>query len=312
MSKSHIYLVFGVIPMIAASVYYFSSQFIGMAYVSWLWWIVVFVVIDWGHIFSTLPVYLERCRKTPFGVYGAILIPPLIVSSSFFLALYSSRALVLTVAYITIFHLVRQQMGLLKISLANNFRASENEKKLHLLVMRVVMIFAVLHFHSYASQSRSYYFTQGDIIRFLPAFPFEILTPLLSVAFLLFLVWSYWRAKRTSAGFELVALQFGTFVWFFGGWIYLSEAPFFWILAPLMHSLPYMFLAWSTSPSRRFALPAVAIYMVWVIFAVPWLSPNLNHQEGIYGAFLLGLFWSPGMIHFAVDGMIWKKSVVAS
>jgi hypothetical protein len=303
--------------------------------ISPLAWVALVLLIDVAHVHSTwFRTYFDRAQfRARAGLYVAV---PLL-SWALGVAIHaSSAALFWTVlAYLAAFHFVRQQYGFLKLYARREPSWSEAPGlwrfKPHLDAAAVYLatLYPLLFWHAHLETRKIHWFLEGD---FVSLGGLEFLLPVAQVAWGLalagFVLTEAWLGFRNWGKLLWVA---GTaFSWWLGIVGTNGDLPFtFTNVIP--HGIPYFALLWASG--QRAGQPPLfrwrAGWLVLVGGAIAfsfleeafWAGWIWRETYGIFGAFLrwlppvqdptllallVPLLALPQIVHYVLDGFIWR------
>lgn len=308
-----------------------------------LWvWVTIVIGIDVSHVWSTIfRTYLDReeFRNHRWLLIGA---PVLAFLISFLLASYSFALFWRILAYVAVFHFIKQQYGFLRIYKAKSqdFRKkfiSDN------FIIYLSMIFPVVYWHINPNRQFSWFVT-GDFIQ-LPVSPILLSALNFTFTFIYFglLVLWLWEeiryrhlAKSTFPWGKVLWVMTTAGNWYIGI-VYFNSDLVFTITNVVAHGLPYLALIITyehrksiiLNSKKHFKNIAFAIAFISLVafalafgeeylwdafvyhdnaaffswFYYPDQLPSLNLQ-----VIALALLSVPQITHYIVDGFIWKNS----
>ena len=301
-------------------------------------WVLLVLLVDVAHVHSTL--YRTYFDKETFKQHKHLLIN--IPLFAFFAAviLYSFGALLFwrVVAYIAVFHFIRQQYGFMRI-----YSRKEIISTLRNLIDKMAIysatIFPLIYWHTTGQRNFDWFIT-GDFIYF----PSKILLYASAAAYVLILLCYVISETRTiiKSGFinwpkNLVVA--GTYISWFFGIIYYNGDLAFTALNVISHGIPYMALIWiygkkkSDAPVETvskfmkiiFSRYGVILFML-VIFLLAYVEEGFwdalvwNDHKAVFKSFyylprvndpvwlsvIVPLLILPQLTHYIIDGFIWK------
>lgn len=304
------------------------------------WAFLAFVVgVDVAHVYATLfRSYLDRDELARHPLrYG--LVPLLLYAACFALWQQSPLALFRALAYLAVWHFVRQQAGWVAL-----YRASAGDRSLRSRVIDSAAIYAatlypLLSWHAAPESRRFAWLMAGDFVnapwlsRLLPwAQGFW------GAALALFLVEQArkaWLARRVEAGKVLLVL--GTaLTWYVG--IVLTNGDFeFTVTNVLPHGVPYLALLYFYARARQVEAPRVwasrvmaggalaflglclllalleeAAWSRWVFHDHPSLFGEGSGLSGGLVSLVAPLLVLPQATHYALDGLLWRRKDAAT
>lgn len=307
----------------------------------WLW--VVFVLgVDVSHVWSTLfRTYLD---KEEFARHKRLLIsaPIIAFSGALTVASISTTLFWSCLAYVAVFHFVKQQYGFMRIykAKARDFRRkwlSDN------VVIYISMLYPMVYWH--LNPGRNFeWFIQGDFIQFQfsEAFVhgFNLTGNVFYISILAFWLLEelYFRMKHKAS------LATGKLVWILttaGNWfigiVYFNSDIVFTVTNVVAHGLPYMALvifyinkkkilggiSISATAQLKTTFTIVAVVLVLALLEEHfWNLLVYQEANGFYlsaGAYFPGISKSvklvalavltvPQLTHYILDGYIWKSN----
>ncbi|MCA9534994.1 MAG: hypothetical protein KC593_14985 [Myxococcales bacterium] len=298
----------------------------------WVWLLCV-LGVDVAHVWSTLyRVYLDPVerRRRPWLYGGA---PLLCYVAGVALHAVSSLTFWRALAYLALFHFVRQQVGWLKLYHRRAPATSRFDLALDTLTLYGCMLYPVLFWHAHLPR-RFAWFVQGDFVS--GGLPWGALSdglaPLYVGLLIAFGLRSAQRFVRGDAHAGVVLLVLSTAACWAAG-ILLTDADYaFTVTNVLIHGIPYLGLTVLYGRARgpevpgsllarvmRAGVPLALLVLLGLAFAEEWLwdrwvwheRPWLFGEGGDLGAVALSalvpLLSLPQTTHYALDGFIWRK-----
>jgi len=295
-------------------------------------WVVTVLFVDVAHVWATAyRVYLdpeERARRP--GLYLAI---PLCCYVAGVLLYSSSAALFWRVlAYVAVFHFVRQQYGWVALYRRRLGSSTRLDRWLDDAAIYGATLYPLLYWH--ANLPREFeWFIAGD---FLPGLPKQTAAALLPVhlaitgAYVVRQAFLIASGRPLSAGKNLVVAT-TWLIWFVGIVLFDSDYAFT-VTNVLVHGIPYLALVW-VHGRARWRLSTVALARVfqpraWPLFLAPlfvaawseeWLWDRLvwHERAALFPgpswlpapeslALLVPLLALPQATHYVLDGWIWR------
>jgi hypothetical protein len=305
------------------------------------WWIFLIVCIDVAHVYSTL--YRTYFDKEIFSRQKNILISIPIVGFAVAVVLYAIDDMLFwrVLAYLAVFHFVRQQYGFMRI-----YSRKEPFNKWYYRIDQVTIytatIYPLLYWHLNAPRNFNW-FVEGDFLYFNSAPLLMIATiawVLVLAAYLVKEVVFTMREKQFNVPRNLVIA--GTFLSWYFGIVYYNGDMAFTLLNVVSHGVPYMALIWVYGKKRTeatagksygkliaqffsrygvvlFLLSMVAMAYVEEGFWDAWIWKEHKNAFSIFHTFsfkpqkevlalLVPLLALPQITHYIIDGYIWKVS----
>lgn len=294
----------------------------------WLW-IASVLLIDVAHVYATgYRVYFDRAElRRRAWLYG--LVP--LLAFGIGAALYSEGASLFwrTLAYVAVFHFVRQQYGWVALYRA---KAGEHDglgRAIDSAAIYLATIYPLVFWHSHSR--RFSWFVAADFVE-LPALAEKMLAPIYWASLALYAGRSAYRAicqRRFNPGKDLVVAT--TALCWYVGIVGLNSDYSFTVTNVITHGVPYMVLvAWFQAGSGTdFAkVPGICRtrWPWWRFLGVLWLlayAEELLWDCGLWHerSWLFGHAWNigdwnhvlvpllavPQITHYVLDGFIWRR-----
>lgn len=299
-------------------------------------WLVLVVGVDVAHVWSTLfRTYFDReeIRRHRLRYFG---IPAALWALGALLYLHGSLTFWRVLAYLAVFHFIRQQVGWVAVYRA---RAGQHDKLDRLLDDATVYastLYPLVHWHAHLRQTDFAWFVKGDFVDLgstaalvLPAA--RAVWAVLLVAFALRQVQLLFTERVLPLG-KLVVVATTALVWWLG--IVATNSDFeFTVTNVVIHGAPYFVLLHAYARERRAESPdslgshivaggvgAFAGILVVLAFAEellwdrliwhdrPWLFDSTGTELGpIAAALVVPLLALPQATHYALDAVLWRR-----
>lgn len=301
------------------------------------WWVVLILLIDVAHVYSTL--YRTYLNRQLYNRYKPLLIGipvvALVVGSGIYLVsgIWFWRIL----AYLAVYHFVRQQYGFLR--LYSRFeRTPYWYRYVDQFVIYYATIYPLLYWHLQGGRNFNWFIENEFLI--------STSGPVLSAATAL-----YWLMLAGYAFKEIhyvmhyrslnvprVAIITGTLVSWYFGIVYFNGDLAFTLLNVVSHGIPYMALIWifgqreSARPESGRWLPLFfgqygLMLFLGLIFLLAWFEEGLwdwavwKEHRNLFSLFyqfpvavgkpalavIVPLLAVPQITHYIIDGFIWKR-----
>ncbi len=291
-------------------------------------WISAILLIDVAHVWSTsFRVYFDT-EEFKRRVWLYTLVP--ILGYIFGVVLYSEGELTFwrVLAYIAVFHFVRQQYGWVALY---RRKAGETSNLTWWIDSTGVYLASVypLAYWMTASKRNFSWFVEGDFVS-LPGLVETILFPFYVIALAVYFgksAYFYFKDGVLNTGKDIVVLT--TAVCWYVGIVALNSDYAFTVTNVIIHGVPYFALLYFYAQMRRENSTRVyrALSSNWLVFlATLWFLAYLEelfwnrgvwHEKNwIFGAnwdlekwkmFLVPLLAVPQLTHYVLDGFIWKR-----
>ncbi|GAL84312.1 hypothetical protein Solca_2407 [Sporocytophaga myxococcoides] len=306
--------------------------------VSTFQWIVLVLLIDVAHVYST--IFRTYFDKDVFTKHRLMLVNTPVVCFIAGVILYEFDALIFwrVLAYIAVFHFIRQQYGFLRIYSRNEkFHLSQ---RIDTVIIYTATIYPMLYWH--LSGDRMFeWFIKGDFIIYKQS---EILLDALTwcyfiIILIYFIKEIYISVFNQHINIPKTLLITGTLLSWYAGIVYYNGDLTFSLLNVVSHGIPYMALIWFYGRKKKklgvfsgnninnlvfgsfglvlfFFIIFILAYaeeglwdsLVWnsrkeVFFLFNFL-PSITEKDIL--AFIVPLLALPQLTHYVIDGFIWK------
>lgn len=307
-----------------------------------LWaWLVFILGIDVSHVYSTLFRTYFNSNELKENKTLLTLIPLGVWLMG--VALYSIHSMLFwrVLAYVAVFHFIRQQYGFLRLYTRDE-STSKKDRMLSGLVIYLATFYPIVYWHCY--QPRNFHwFVEGDFFSGLPALASQV-TGAVYLAVGGFYFYNEFKNSRLSKPFNLPknAIVVGSALSWYVGIVYFNDDMAFTITNVVTHGIPYMALVWlyGEKQGERVDSPLIlGRFSYKLIFSkgtVPMFLAVLllfgYFEEGLWAGFvwrehlnvfgifeklpqikaqdtltwLVPLLTLPQATHYVLDGFIWK------
>jgi hypothetical protein len=295
----------------------------------WLW-ISSVLFIDVAHVYATgFRVYFDRSemRRRPWLYY---LVP--LLAFSIGAAVYSEGALLFwrTLAYLAVFHFVRQQYGWVALYRAKAEESDRLGKWIDSAAIYLATVYPLVYWHCHARHFS--WFVASDFSH-LPEVVERILAPIYWTSLIVYAARSAYRAvrlQRFNPGKDIVVLTTAV-CWYVGIVSYNSDYAFT-VTNVITHGIPYLVLvAWyrehrdpplvtyQTAANRHWQRVLFFLSIVWLLAYCEELLWDCGvwHDRswlfgpgwdiGDYEQLLVPLLAVPQITHYILDGFIWRR-----
>ncbi len=294
-------------------------------------WVPCVLLIDVAHVYSTsFKVYLDTAevRRRPL-LYAAVPIVGFVVA----VALYTMGSLVFwrALAYLAVFHFVRQQYGWVALYRS---RRGEHDRLGHWLDAATVYaatLYPLAYWHANLPR-RFWWFLEGDFQLALPSMAVTVFGWIyvgLLAAYVVRSGHSWLVSRRPNPGKDIVVVT--TAVCWYAGIVAYNSDYAFTVTNVIVHGVPYLALVWFSSARRSTAIPGTAFTRffgrgVLVFLATLWALAYVEElvwDRAVWQdrAWLFGEGWDatgwhflivpllavPQIVHYMLDGFIWKR-----
>jgi len=291
-------------------------------------WISAVLLIDVAHVWSTsFRVYFD-VEEFKSRIWLYVLVP--VFGYAVGVALYSEGALTFwrALAYLAVFHFVRQQFGWVKL-----YRAKLGEKsRASFWIDAVAIYLATLYPLAFwmTSLPRNFqWFVQSDFFS-LPVVVEQILFPVYVLALATYFaksIYLYFAKDFLNIGKDIIVLT--TAVCWYVGIVALDSDYAFTVTNVVIHGVPYFALVYFYAKSRRETASGFykSVSHNWFIFLATlwafayfeelvWDRGVWHERSWLFGAslnaedwkmYLVPLLAVPQLTHYILDGFIWRR-----
>lgn len=290
-------------------------------------WITAVLLVDVAHVYATgFRVYFDPAELRRRPVLYAV--APLI---GFILgaALYSEGEQIFwrTLAYLAVFHFVRQQYGWVALYRSRGGEQGRLGWWIDTLAIYAATLYPLLYWHAHLPR-RFDWFLPGDFVR-LPALLVNWLTPVYWGIMAAYVGHSLYRAValgKLNPGKDIVVLT--TAICWYVGIVSLNSDFAFTVTNVLIHGVPYLVLIYwyrwersATAPqaSQRLGRLAAFLGLIWLLAYAEellWDAGVWHERTWLFGAvwelgdwkmLLVPLLAVPQITHYLLDGFIWRR-----
>lgn len=339
--KSWIDILFILLPSFVSLllVFLFPSVFQQQDGLSDAWWVVLILLIDVAHVYSTL--YRTYFDKEAYKEQRTKLLLIPFVSFVLMVLMYSQSALFFwrILAYTAVFHFVRQQYGFMRLY-SRKEMASVVNRKIDAITIYSSTIYPLLYWH--LSGNRNFnWFVEGDFIQL------SFAASLLNIAAVLYLVILFtYLIKEIVFTYQSGAFNIprnmvvaGTAASWYFGIVYFNGDMAFTLLNVVSHGVPYMALIWLYGKKKEdqfykkgdklmqliFSRYGLFLFL-GIIFLLAFLEEGLwditlwKEHTQVFSIFhftntrlsngalsvIVPLLALPQVTHYIIDGFIWR------
>ncbi len=301
-------------------------------------WVGLVLRIDVAHVYSTL--YRTYFDKDMQQQHRSLLIniPLLAFIGGVLLYTISAMAFWRIMAYIAVFHFIRQQYGFVRL-----YGRKENTPRYSRIIDGIAIyaatVYPILYWHL-SGQRNFDWFVQGDFYYFRSDILLYAGTVVYITAGIVYLVketvYSY---KSRTFNLPKNMIVAGTWLSWYFGIVHFNGDIAFTALNVISHGIPYMALIWVYGKRKTDKQPQQAgsflrmvfssygvVLFLLLIFALSYLEEGIwdalvwNDHRQIFGAFyfmpqiksstllaiIVPLLTLPQLTHYIIDGFIWK------
>lgn len=290
-------------------------------------WLFLIVFIDVAHVYSTL--FKTYFVKSEFQRRKQLYIglPVFCFLIGIILFLFGSQVFWSVLAYVAVFHFIRQQYGFMRLY-------SRNEDKTYAWIDNFIIYTATIYpmLYWFLSPKRNFnWFVENEFFKYENPILIEIISWIYFLILLFYLIRTVYNYIKT-AYFNIPknAIIVGTILSWYFGIVYFNNDLVFTLLNVISHGIPYMALIYLNdiekktesdleflSILKQFKGLLIFIAILFIIaFSEEYLWEILvwNEQFSVHNfdfsnwQFLLVPFLTvPQFTHYLLDGFIWKS-----
>ncbi|RAV97958.1 hypothetical protein [Pseudochryseolinea flava] len=323
-----IIMVPSIVPVLG--VLFFNNYF-STNTVSTLWWLILVVCIDVSHVYSTL--FRMYWDKHTFDRYKSLLviIPIISFAVGFAIHFYNDMIFWRVLAYIAVFHFIRQQYGFMRL-----YARKENNNRwikwIDTVSIYNATIFPILYWHIHLTNQINW-FVKDDFV----ALNFQHSEILIAVYIIIgatYVIKEGWLSlQRKQFNLPKNLIMIGTYASWYVGIVMFQGDLIFTFLNVVAHGIPYMGLVWLYGEKKatrnfNFGWKGVVIFLsVLILFAyfeeAIWDAWVWRDHEQVFSwlptvmtpisnswvlSIVVPLLVLPQITHYILDGFIWKFS----
>mgnify|MGYP006969350037 FL=1 len=290
-------------------------------------WVPFVLLVDVAHVYATgFRVYLDTAelRRRPLLYAGAPL-----VSLALGTALYSEGPQMFwrVLAYLAVFHFVRQQYGWVALYRARLRESDGMGKWIDTTAIYAATIYPLIYWHAHLPRE-FWWFLDHDFAP-LPAIFASIARPVYWTVLLLYAGKSAWQWYRNEAnpGKDIVVIT-TALCWYLGIVTFNSDYAFT-VTNVIIHGVPYIVLVYwymkqraEWQAGRRVSGARLAVTLIATIWLLAYLEELVwdrlvwHERSWLFGtaleaadaqSWLVPLLAVPQLTHYILDGFIWRR-----
>jgi hypothetical protein len=303
--------------------------------ISDIWWVILILLIDVAHVYSTL--FRTYFDKTVFKKQQQLLFAIPFIGFVMGVILYAISPLLFwrVLAYVAIFHFIRQQYGFMRVY-SRNENFSKYEQLIDSISIYTATIGPILFWHLQGKKNFNW-FLENDLYYFqIPRLYF--LLQIVYVAVIITYITKelrllYLKAYFNWPKFLIIA---GSFLSWYFGIVHYNGDLVFTLLNVVSHGIPYMALIWIYGKKRytnnnkvgrvlkkvfnKYGLLLFLLIIFILAILEEWLWDWLvwKDHKVIFGSlgsvsiedkwlnFLVPILALPQITHYILDGFIWR------
>ncbi|MBL4705435.1 MAG: hypothetical protein JKY54_13010 [Flavobacteriales bacterium] len=327
-------------------IFWFSGSLNNMELPLWAW--VIFILgVDVSHVWSTL--FRSYADKEEFNAQKKLLIiaPIIVFVISISLLSISTQWFWRIMAYVAIFHFIKQQYGFTALY---NYKTG-NRRKTRLsdkLVIYVAALYPVVYWH-FNSTSNFNWFIKADFFQLHSLFENQLVVQQV-FGVLNYFYWCFiglWLLQEIRAHLKGELVSIGKVLWvlttalnWWFGIVYFNSDLIFSISNVVAHGIPYIVLIYFYRLKKEDVKSQIKMKSIWrfkwalmlvsVIFIIALIEEYLwdmfiNRDHGSFFEYILpyefeqlttkpliliavAILALPQQVHYVIDGFIWKMN----
>lgn len=296
----------------------------------WIW-LSCILAVDVAHVWSTaFRVYLDgaEVRRRPWLYVG---VPALCYALGVGAYAISPLAFWRVLAYVAVFHFVRQQYGWVALYRRRAAETDRLDRVLDTAAVYAATVYPLIWWHAHLPRGFEW-FVRDDFVTGLAAWTADLLQPVYWAALAAFVgrqVFLAARGRPVNAGKVVVVLT--TWLCWWVGIMALDSDFAFTVTNVLIHGVPYLALTYRYGRARAGDAPRSAVarvlragvlgFLAFVLIAAlleealwdrlvfhdrPWLFGEGVEISDLALLLVVPLLSLPQVTHYALDGFIWR------
>ncbi len=292
-------------------------------------WVPAVLLIDVAHVYATaFRVYFdkEELKRKPW-LYALVPVIGYLVG----VALYSESDMLFwrVLAYLAVFHFVRQQYGWVALYRARLREADKLGKWIDTCTIYIATVYPLVYWHS--NLPRAFWWFLPNDFAALPGIAAQILEPVYWFTLAIYAARSLFRwivKGQVNPGKDIVVAT--TAICWYVGIVAINSDYAFTVTNVIIHGVPYFALVYwyartrrteTTSKSYRFLSSNLVFFLLtlWLLAYVEELfwHRSIWHDRGwLFGGpwelnqlkmFVVPLLALPQLTHYFLDGFIWRR-----
>ncbi|OXB05681.1 hypothetical protein [Flavobacterium pectinovorum] len=292
-------------------------------------WLFLIVFIDVAHVYATLfKTYFvaDEFRKNKRRL---LLLPTICFVVGIILFSFGSLVFWSFLAYVAVFHFIRQQYGFMRL-----YARNEQKTKFSVFIDNLTIYASTgypMLYWFFSSERKFNWFVENEFFKFHNSFFLEILFWVYLIIILVYITYTIYKSIHNNFfNFPKNAIILGTALSWYFGIVYFNDDLIFTLLNVVSHGLPYMALIYfreienkANVNSRVFSYlrsyNAMFIYILILLiiaFSEEFLWEILVWNENIslttfdfsnWQFLIVPLLSVPQFTHYLLDGFIWKS-----
>ncbi len=292
-------------------------------------WIPAVLLIDVAHVYSTaFRVYFD---KAEWQRHKLLYLSVPLIGLAIGMALYSEGELVFwrTLAYIAVFHFVRQQYGWVMLYRAKAGERDRLGKWIDSTAIYMATLYPLIYWHT--NLPRRFWWFMANDFSSLPQLLVKIVAPVYWLSLAAYAVHSLYRRfgkGEVNPGKDIIVIT--TAICWYVGIVAFNSDYAFTVTNVIIHGVPYLALIYFYARARlaqtnagAFKLfthgPALFLFLLWALAYVEelvWDRGVWHDRAWFFGEnweisslklILVPLLALPQVTHYVLDGFIWRR-----
>jgi len=290
-------------------------------------WVTAILLIDVAHVYAT--AFRVYFNPTEFRRRAWLYMLTPLLAFLLGAALYSEDGLLFwrTLAYLAVFHFVRQQYGWVALYRAKAGERDAKGKAIDTAAVYLATVYPLVYWHAHLPR-KFWWFLEGDFAA-VPTVAAQILEPVYWTALAAYSIRSVYRGVRHAAwnpGKDIVVAT--TAVCWHVGIITFNSDYAFTVTNVIIHGIPYMVLIYwyqlrRANPSgsalrqpQRIVMFLATLWLLAYVEELFWHRGIWQTNEWLFGpswnmerwrGLLVPLLAVPQITHYVLDGFIWRR-----
>jgi hypothetical protein len=282
-------------------------------------WVPAVLLVDVAHVWSTgFRVWFdpEEWRRHPVLYAG---VPLLVLLGG--IGLYARGGALLfwrVLAYLAVFHFVRQQVGWVVLYRARGGERDRWGSWLDSATVYTSTLVPLLYWHTHLPR-RFHWFLEGDFVA-LPGALYAVALPIYGVLLAVYTARAL-VSRPVNVGKHVVVSTTAVLWWV--GMVTFDSDYAFTVTNVLMHGIPYIALVWVFQRHKARPLVSSPVSYLGVLWAIAYVEELFwdrgvwHERSGLFGGawdlepwhvLLVPLLATPQVTHYVLDGIIWRRA----
>jgi hypothetical protein len=314
------FLVLGFVFLFQSKIKYWQDNY------SFFTWLFLIVFIDVAHVYATLyKTYFNKNGRKYFRKQ-LYYVPLFCFGLGLFLYSLGYQIFWSVLAYVAVFHFIRQQYGFMRLYAKKEGGAL---RWLDDLVIYNATIYPML-FWFFSPKRQFTWFVENEFVGFTSKIVVQLTTILYFLIIIIYVGYVIFRIlKYKECNMPKYLLMLGTYLSWYFGIVYFDNDLIFTLLNIISHGIPYMALVYINQKTENHwnVLPKLSTLKGFVVFVFIFIflagfeeflweilvwNENISVFENAsrfekWHILIVPLLMVPQFTHYVLDGIIWKK-----